>query len=232
MIDNLLGLDENIFLSLNSNHSPFWDFFMFTVTGKIIWAGLYLSILYSLWRAYGIKVMLIVLVSSCLVVLFADQITASMLRPWVARFRPSHPDNPLSEMVHIVNDHRGGAYGFPSSHAANTFGVATLLSLVFRQWRFTIGIFFWALLNCYSRIYLGLHYPGDLLGGGLIGVIFGLLIYFLMIFFLRISGTGMLRRPQPVIRVCPGVTRFYPSDISVSVEAITILAVLIVDFFI
>jgi len=81
--------------------------------------------------------------------------------------------------IDIVNGYRGGIYGFTSSHAANTFGVAVFLSLVIRSWSLSTILFIWAVLNAYSRIYLGVHYPGDIFFGTLTGVIVGIIIYLL-----------------------------------------------------
>lgn len=92
--------------------------------------------------------------------------------------RPSNPANPLSEMVHIVGGYRGGSYGFPSCHAANSFALASFLILLFANRKLSLFIFAWAVLNSYSRVYLGVHYPGDLLVGAIIGTAAGLAMAF------------------------------------------------------
>lgn len=91
---------------------------------------------------------------------------------------PSNPANPLSEMVHIVGGYRGGSYGFPSCHAANSFALASFLTLLFANRKLSLFIFAWAVLNSYSRVYLGVHYPGDLLVGAIIGTAAGLAMAF------------------------------------------------------
>lgn len=103
---------------------------------------------------------------------------ATLIRPEVCRLRPSNPENPLSEMVHIVGGYRGGSYGFPSCHAANSFALASFLTLLFANRKLSLFIFAWAVLNSYSRVYLGVHYPGDLLVGAIIGTAVGLAMAF------------------------------------------------------
>lgn len=102
----------------------------------------------------------------------------ALIRPEVCRLRPSNPENPLSEMVHIVGGYRGGSYGFPSCHAANSFALASFLTLLFANRKLSLFIFAWAVLNSYSRVYLGVHYPGDLLVGAIIGTAAGLAMAF------------------------------------------------------
>lgn len=84
-------------------------------------------------------------------------------------WRPANPENPIVDLVHIVNGYRGGSYGFPSCHAANSFGLAMYVIFLFRKRWLSVFIITWAVLNCYTRIYLGVHYPGDLIVGGIIG---------------------------------------------------------------
>ena len=102
-------------------------------------------------------------VAIALTITFADQMGATVIRPLVCRPRPANLENPISEFVQIVNGYRGGRYGFPSCHAANTFGLAFFLFYLFRNRSLNWFIMLWALLTCYSRSYLGVHYPGDLL---------------------------------------------------------------------
>ena len=113
------------------------------------------------------------------VVIFSDQISSSLLKPFFQRLRPSHnPD--IENLVHIVNDSRGGLYGFVSSHAANTFGVATFVALVFRHKGITPVIYFWPMLVSYSRIYLAKHYLGDIIGGAIVGVLVACAVYLII----------------------------------------------------
>ncbi|MBD5219559.1 MAG: phosphatase PAP2 family protein [Bacteroidales bacterium] len=179
MIDTLIDTDTTVFLWLNSWHHPFWDTFMYIASGRLTWVGLYTALILALLRAYGWRTMAIVFLASILAVTLADQFTATILRPFVERLRPAHLENPISSLVHVVNDYRGGRYGFPSCHAANTFALCTVMALVFRRPALTVAMIVWAVLNCYSRIYLGVHYPGDILAGTIIGIICGTITYLL-----------------------------------------------------
>jgi len=118
------------------------------------------------------------LVTLFFVLLFAvcDQVASSFFKPLFERFRPTHhPD--FKEMVDIVNGYRGGRYGFISSHATNSFGLAVFISLLFRHRRVTISVVCWALLNSYTRIYLGVHFISDILAGIIVGTILAFLLY-------------------------------------------------------
>lgn len=169
MIDWLNTIDTQVFLALNGLHAPYFDVFMKLFTGKWIWVPMYAAVLFAVVRNYRWRQTLAVLVCVALAITIADQVCATLIRPEVCRLRPSNPENPLSEMVHIVGGYRGGSYGFPSCHAANSFALASFLTLLFANRKLSLFIFAWAVLNSYSRIYLGVHYPGDLLVGAIIG---------------------------------------------------------------
>lgn len=177
MLDFLIDLDTQILLFFNSLHSTFFDYFMMIFTGKVIWTPMYVSIIYILFRRFGWKVALYYTLALPIMILCVDQLCASLIRPLTERLRPTNLENPISAFIHIVDDYRGGRYGFPSCHAANSFALATFLSVLFTKRRFTFFIFTWAFITSYSRMYLGVHYPGDLLVGAIIGCAIGYIIY-------------------------------------------------------
>ncbi|MEX0981572.1 MAG: phosphatase PAP2 family protein [Bacteroidales bacterium] len=176
-MDTLNQIDTRLFLFLNGLHSETFDHIMVWVSGKLTWWPFYLVLLaYLVWSGRLQVIPLILFIALCITL--ADQSSVRLFKEVFERLRPCH-EPALEGMVHLVNDKCGGMYGFVSSHAANSFGVATLLLLVVRRRLFTIVILFWAALVSYSRIYLGVHYPGDIIGGAVLGMFCGYLVYLL-----------------------------------------------------
>lgn len=179
MIEKIIELDEQFFLFLNGLHTDSLDRIMYWISEKYTWIPFYAVLLgIIIWR-FKYKAVYILL-AVAFVILLADQFTSSFMKPFFERFRPCHePD--LAGMVYLVEG-CGGKFGFASSHAANTFGLATFIYLIFHKIYKHVGwLFLWALIVSYSRIYLGAHYPLDILVGAGIGILIGWLVYLIMI---------------------------------------------------
>lgn len=175
----LSDIDARLLLIVNGAHSPFFDSVMWCISGRWICVPFYAVLAYLLFRRMSWKRASICLVTIGLIILAADQTCATLIRPEIGRLRPANLNNPLSSFVHVVNGYRGGRYGFPSCHAANTFALAVFMSLVIRHKWFTVMMFSWAFIVSYSRMYLGVHYFGDLFCGATIGSLFAVLFYYL-----------------------------------------------------
>ena len=178
MLDYLNDIDADVLLAVNGMHDVFQDALWWMVSAK--WSSL-LILLALIWVLLhqNRRHALLVLAMLVLAFVLADQLSSGLIKHLVERLRPTH-DPSLSDAVHIVNGYRGGMYGFVSSHAANSFAAATFLSLLFRNRAVTISLMAWAVLQCYSRIYLGVHFPGDILGGMAVGMLVGWLVWLLM----------------------------------------------------
>ena len=178
MLEYLNDIDTTALLAINGWNGTFQDFLWWMVSAK--WASLLMA-LAMLWvllhqnRRHALLVLAMVVLSFVV----ADQLSSVVIKHLVERLRPTR-EPALNNLLHIVNDYRGGMYGFVSSHAANSFAAATLLALVIRYRVVTLSLFSWAVLQCYSRVYLGVHYPGDILGGIVVGVLVGWLVWRLM----------------------------------------------------
>ena len=178
MLEYLNDIDTDALLAVNGLHDMFQDAFWWMVSAKWSSALLLLALVWILLHQNR-RHALLMLVMLAFTVLVADQVSSGLIKHLVERLRPTH-DPSLDNMVHVINGYRGGMYGFVSSHAANFFAVATLLSFVMRHRLVTCSLFTWALLQCYSRVYLGVHYPGDIMGGIVVGVLAGWLLWCLM----------------------------------------------------
>ncbi len=168
MIETLSDWDTRFFLFLNQFHWDWLDPVIMFITRTESWLPLFVLLIYLIVRNHK-KETWLVLLAIIITVVLADQITSSLMKPFFHRLRPSH-EPALESLIHLVDGYRGGTFGFASSHAANTTGVAFLIFLLFREkYKLIWTIFIWAFIMSYTRIYLGVHYPGDILVGALVG---------------------------------------------------------------
>ena len=172
-MNTLLSFDQSLFLLINGWHSPFFDQVMFFISGKLSWLPLYAVLLYLIFHSYGKKGWLILLLVAVTISL-SDLGSVELFKNIFQRLRPSH-EPALAGMVHIVNGYMGGQYGFVSSHAANNFAlVFFLIQFLGRKYKWLVPVLFvWVFLIIYSRIYLGVHYPLDVICGGIYGALVG-----------------------------------------------------------
>lgn len=187
MLDSLQSLDTQLFLFLNGIHSSFWDPIMIFFSGKLTWLPLYLAIVVFMYIKFGWRLVW-PLLAVALVVTLADQTSVHLFKNVFERLRPCHnPD--IKDLIHLATGRcAGGRFGFVSSHAANTFGVAVFLSQLFRIRWFTIFILIWAAAVSYSRIYLGVHYPADIIVGGMLGAVCGYTVWSLLSYINHFKG--------------------------------------------
>jgi len=172
----LLELDKKALLYFNSKHSPAWDNVMYWISGDKSWIPLYVVLLLIIIYRERPYRFIITILFVAITVTLCDQISVLIKDQLVQRFRPSR-DPEIANLVHIVNNYRGGKYGFVSSHAANVFGVATFLSNRFKNYKWSLFLFAWAAVVSYSRIYLGVHYPLDIICGAVLGLLVGTQCY-------------------------------------------------------
>lgn len=195
MLERLIHWDQQLLLAVNGTHTPFWDVVMWNISWPIIWIPAYIVILYLCIRYYKMQTFYILLFTAVLISL-TDTSSVYMFKNVVQRLRPTH-EPALANLVYIVNDYRGGEFGFVSSHATNFFGIAVFFSMIFRRnlKYFALVSLSLAALIGYSRIYLGVHYPGDVICGALLGSLIGWVMGF---FFCRFSRRLARRKQVPV----------------------------------
>lgn len=176
MMEYLKTIDTELFMLINGLHNAFFDQIMYWLSDKLFWIPMYLLIAFFMVRRYKMRGVLMLLFVGVVIVL-CDQTASHLIKNLVQRLRPSHEPT-LAGLVHLSKAGPGGLYGFASSHAANVFGLATFLYFVLdKQFKvLKYGLFAWAVLVSYSRIYNGVHYPGDVLVGSFIGIVYGYLM--------------------------------------------------------
>ena len=176
-METLSNIDSDLFLFLNGLHTSGLDKVMISITQMWVWVPLYLLLIYWAVKQYGKRCWWIILAVS-IVVLCSDQLSAHVCKPFFQRLRPCY-NSDFQGLIYLPKGLAGGKYGFVSSHAANTFAVAAFLTFALRKNRNWLGLvlYLWAFISSYSRIYLGFHYPGDIVCGALLGILIGLILW-------------------------------------------------------
>lgn len=182
IVENILPLERELFLQLNGSDSIFLDNVMWTISGRFVWAPLLLFVLFLFFYKTRPKEAIVTTLFFILLFVACDQVSSGLFKPFFGRLRPTHhPD--FMNVVDMVNNYRGGRFGFISGHATNSFGLAVFLSLLFKNRRLTVVALTWATINSYSRIYLGVHFISDIVGGIIVGSLIGIIIYQLYSYF-------------------------------------------------
>ena len=169
----MIELDKSLFLFLNGLHSGYWDTVMLMITRKEFWLPFYLVILYFIFKSSGRKTLLVVILF--VILLVATDQMCQLIKDFVGRLRPVYEPAIMDQVHNVLR--KGGLYGFPSSHAANTFATFIFTSLLFKNRLYSFILIIWAALISYSRIYSGVHYPSDVFAGILLGLISGYLFF-------------------------------------------------------
>ncbi len=176
-----MNIDYRLLLALNGSDSIFCDSVMWDISRIGLWLPLYAILVIVVWRNNKWREAMFIYLAIAVTILMADQIASGVMKPYFHRLRPTH-DPLIGDMIDTVRDYRGGLYGFCSSHASNTFALATFMTLLMRHLWLSVSLFGWASVCSYSRMYLGVHFPSDILCGALLGVACALFVYGTLVF--------------------------------------------------
>jgi undecaprenyl-diphosphatase len=178
-LQTVTEIDRQILSVFNDHHNLFFDTLMLTLTSGVMWIPLYIALLYLVVKNNETMAQIgLIVACSALCLFLTEFVTEGLVKPAVARPRPCN-DPEWMYVVHVVNGHRSLDYSFFSAHASNTFGITMFFCLLVRNKVFSWLMVTWSLLNCYTRLYLAMHYPSDILVGLAYGALVGTLVYML-----------------------------------------------------
>lgn len=180
-MDELIAFDKSLLLSWNGSDSLFLDGFMWMYSSTWMWVPLALYLLFLFFSNNDIRNVIVLLVLVALLFVASDRISSGLIKPFFLRLRPTH-DPEIGTFIDTVRNYRGGMYGFVSSHSANAFAIWSFTALLFKNYAYSLVMLLWALLLGYSRIYLGVHFPGDVFCGALLGIAIGVIFYRVYVF--------------------------------------------------
>jgi len=185
----MLNADSYILLWINGHYNDWLDAVMWTISLPRTWLPMYVILAAIVgWHFRSWKAVLLVFVGFAIAIGLSDFTCSGILKPLVCRLRPTH--EPALDPVHLVHGYTGGLYGFCSSHAANTMACAVLFRLLYRNKIATTCLILWVALNCYSRMYVGAHYPTDIIVGLLVGSLWAVLVYWALRHVLHAVGAA------------------------------------------
>lgn len=225
----LVEFDKELLLSLNGSDSLYLDRVARVLTAAVTWVPLYISLFYVVLNNNdNFRKVIMILGCAGLCVLFAGTVDDMIVKPLVARWRPTH-DPEIGMLVDIVDGYRGGRYGFFSAHASNTFSIAVFFCWLVRSRLLSVTLVLWSFINCWTRLYLGVHFPGDILVGLLWGGLVGTAVYYL---YYRLSRNMSSRRRYVSSQYTSKGFQRSDCDVPVAVVAFTLVFALIKSCFI
>ncbi len=176
MLEQILPYEQELFFMINGNHHPWLDPIMWLLSNTILLVPFLLFLYIFFKNKKDTGTWLPIFFAMTFVFLIGDLFSSTLIKPYVQRLRPTHYPG-IEEHVRTLYNYAGKKYGFLSGHATNSFGFATFSSLLFRKKGYTWGIYIWAFLVCYSRVYLGVHFISDIMAGTILGLIIGFFVY-------------------------------------------------------
>ena len=177
-LQRLIDIDKQVMLALNGSDSLYMDGVMKIYTTTSVWIPVALVLLFIVLKNNRPRTAILTILAVVLTIVATDQVSSHLIKPLVARLRPCN-DPTIMHLIDTVNGYRSGGYSFTSSHACNSFGIFAIVSLIIRNRALSLSLLLWASINSYSRIYLGVHFPGDILCGAIIGTTIGSMVYLL-----------------------------------------------------
>ena len=175
-LQRLVDIDKQLMLALNGSDSLYMDGVMRVYSSTMVWVPVALVLFFVILKNNTPRVSVLTILTIAFAVLACDQMSSHLIKPLVGRLRPCN-DPTIMDLIDTVNGYRSSGYSFTSSHACNSFGIFAIISLIIKNRALSLSLLLWAVINCFSRIYLGVHFPGDILCGALLGATIGGVVY-------------------------------------------------------